>query len=48
MTNDKKLAGIVAGAGIGIGLLYWLLKTAQATPPSERVAEVTDFTIRKD
>jgi len=42
--NDKKLAGIVAGAGIGIALLWWLLKARAAPPPD---VEVTDFSIEK-
>ena len=42
--NDKKLAGIVAGAGIGIALLWWLLKARAAPPPD---VEVTDFSIAK-
>jgi len=51
MTNDKKLAGIVAGAGISIALLWWLLKAQAAPPPppppSEREVEVTGFSIKK-
>ena len=48
MVDDKKLAGIVAGAGIGIALLWWLLKAQAAPPPPpERGAEVTDFVIEK-
>jgi len=47
MTNDKKLAGIVAGAGMGIALLWWLLK-AQAAPPPEPAAEVASFSIKKE
>jgi len=46
MANDKRLVGLVAGAGIGIALLWWLLK-AQATPPPERAGEVTNFSIKK-
>ncbi|MCD6210828.1 MAG: hypothetical protein J7J01_08100 [Methanophagales archaeon] len=49
MTTNKKLVGIVAGAGIGIGLLWWLMKTTQAAPPPEPgAAEVTGFSIVKD
>ena len=49
MVDDKKLAGIVAGAGIGIALLWWLLKAQAAPPPPppEGGAEVTDFVIEK-
>jgi len=49
MTNDKRLVGIVAGAGIGIALLWWLLKAQAAPPPppSEREVEVTDFSIER-
>ena len=48
MTPDKKWAGIVAGAGIGIALLWWLLKAQAApTPPPEGGAEVSDFVIEK-
>lgn len=44
--NDKRVVGLVVGAGIGIALLWWLLK-AQAAPPPEGGAEVTDFVIKK-
>ena len=48
MTNDKRLVGIVAGAGIGIALLWWLLKAQAAPPPPpEGGAEVTEFIIEK-